>query len=74
MRFNLRLRGVTASQQKCVMYVTVYASSGKELEERAKEQSTEGPWYYIGSSEPVPEGEKITVEHVDDLSAKGRKK
>ena len=74
MRYNLRLRGITASEQKCEMYLTVYASSENELVNRTKEQSTEGPWYYTGSSEPVPESEKITVDHVEDLSAKGRKK
>jgi hypothetical protein len=74
MRFNLRLHGVTASEQKCVMYLTVYASSRNELVKLAKEQSTEGPWYYTGSSEAVSESETITVEHLEDLSAKGRKK
>jgi hypothetical protein len=70
MRFDLRLHGRTESGRECVMELTVHAQSQSELVENAKKQSAAGPWYYCGTSEPVPTTEKITVEHVEQVEGK----
>jgi hypothetical protein len=69
MRFDLRLRGKT-SGRRCVLETSVYASSQRQLKERAATAATEGPWYYEGTNEPVPDGAKITVEHVEQMKKK----
>jgi hypothetical protein len=65
MRFDLRLRGLASGGRKCVMEVSVYAASQAQLQERALVASREGPWYFEDTNEPVPDGEHITVEHVE---------
>jgi hypothetical protein len=67
MRFDLRLQGMTESGRACVMELTVYAQGEKDMLEKSQQQSTEGPWYYKGTNEPVPQTEKITVEGVEQL-------
>jgi len=54
------------------MEITVSAQSQNELLDKAKQQSTEGPWYYRGTNEPVPTTEKITVEGVEKPDAMSR--
>ena len=67
MRMDIRLRGRTSGGRPCLMELTVYAPSQKKFMKEVKERATEGPWYYDGTAEPVPETEKVTVEHVDRL-------
>ena len=69
MRFDLRLLGKTEAGRECVLEMTVYAQGQHELLEKAQQQSTEGPWYYRGTNEPVPTTEKISVERVEHLPA-----
>lgn len=68
MRMDLRLRGKTSSGRACLMDLTVYASSQKKFTKAVKERSREGPWFYDGTADLVPETEKITVEHVEHLN------
>jgi len=67
MRFDLRLHGRTTSGKDCVMETSVYAASGEQLQEEAARAATEGPWYFQGTTEVVPETEAITVERVEQL-------
>jgi hypothetical protein len=70
MRFDLRLRGLASDGRKCSMEVSVYAASQDQLQERAAIASTEGPWFYEDTNEPVRDGEHITVEHVERADKK----
>ena len=73
MRFDLRLRGVASGGRKCAMEVSVYADSQAQLQEQALIASRKGPWHFEDANEPVPDGEHITVEHVErsDKKASG---
>lgn len=66
MRLHLRLHGQTGGGRKCMMDGIVYAGSGSQLDREAKRMAEEGPWYYAGTAEEVPETEKIIVEHVEN--------
>jgi hypothetical protein len=70
MRFDLRLRGLASGGRKCLLEASVYAASQAQLQERAAMAATEGPWYYEDTNEPVPEGENISVEHVERADKK----
>jgi hypothetical protein len=72
MRLDLRLRGMTSGGRPCLMELTVYASSQKKFMKEVKERAKEGPWYYDGTAEPVPETEKISIEHAERLGEKKR--
>jgi hypothetical protein len=68
MRFDLRLRGRTASGQKCQADVSVYARSQKQLVQQAKKAATSAAWHASAPPhELIPEGQHITVEHVERL-------
>jgi hypothetical protein len=70
MRIDLRLLGRTASGKVCVMETSVYASSQNQFMQEAKMLSTEGPWYFKETGEPVLETEEITVESVRRLEGR----
>lgn len=69
MRFNLRLHGHTSRGVKCRAELSVYASSQTDLLRQTQDAATNAAWYVADSpGEPVPEGESITVEHVESLN------
>lgn len=67
-RIDFRLIGKTDGGRTIIMDGTVYARSQKDFINQVKERATEGPWYYKGTAEPVPETERVTVEHAERLS------
>ena len=68
MRFDLRLRGRTASGQQCQTDVSVYASSQKELMEQADHAASSAAWLATDPPyDPIPEGAQITIEHVEKI-------
>jgi hypothetical protein len=50
----------------------VYTSSQKKFMKKVKERAKVGPWYYDGTAEPVPETEKITMEHAERMGDRKR--
>jgi len=74
MRFDLRLHARTASGKECVLETSVYARSGEQLQKEAAKAGEQGPWYYKGTNEPVPETEAITVESVEQLKQRPGKR
>lgn len=70
MRLNLRLHGRTAAGQKCQADISVYASSQKELQEQADIAARSAAWLAADPPyNPIPEGSRIIVENVDELSS-----
>ena len=68
MRFQLRLRGRTASGQECLADITVYGNSQKELQEQAESAATTAAWMTKSPPyDPIPEGSHITVEGVETI-------
>jgi hypothetical protein len=67
MRFDIRLRGSTATDKACVMECTVYAKSQRQMEREVEQRAQEGPWFYEEGGETVPQTEHITVLHVQRL-------
>lgn len=68
MRFDLRLRGRTASGQLCQADVSVYADSRKELMAQADAAARTAAWLATDPPhDPIPEGSHITIEHVEKL-------
>lgn len=71
MRFDLRLHGRTAGGRDCVLEVSVYGSSQKQMEEELTRRAEIGPWFYKDTNEQVPESEeRITIEHVEPMGDK----
>ena len=68
MRLDLRLRGRTATGQKCQADISVYASSQKELQEQADIAARSAAWLAANPPhDPIPEGSQITVENVEKI-------
>lgn len=68
MRLDLRLKGHTASGQKCQADVSVYAKSQKDLMKQADTAARSAAWIAVDPPhDPIPEGSQITIEHVEKL-------
>jgi hypothetical protein len=68
MRFDLRLHGRTDLGLRCLADVSVYARSKRQLREQAMRAAETAAW--LARDPPydsVPEGSKITVEHVEQI-------
>ena len=68
MRFDLRLRGRTASGQKCQADVSVYAKSEKQLKKQADHAARSAAWIATDPPhDPIPEGSQIIIERVEKI-------
>ena len=68
MRFDLRLRGRTASGQRCQADVSVYADSQKELMAQADAAARKAAWLATDPPhDPIPEGSQITIESAEKV-------
>ncbi len=68
MRLNLRLRGTTGDGKACRADVSVYAKGPKDLQKQADHAARTAAWEYADPPhDPVPEGSKIVIEHVDKI-------
>jgi hypothetical protein len=68
MRFDLRLHGRTDLGQQCLADVSVYARSKRQLQEQAMRAAETAAWMAKDPPyDPITEGSKITVEHVEQI-------
>lgn len=68
MRFDLRLRGVTAAGKKCQADISVYANSEAELKKQADLAARKAAWEAAEAPfDPIPDGSQITIESVERL-------